>query len=243
MERRRTDRKHQLEMVLASIFLAYRVRHNTCSYRTSESLVPAHNINSLGPVKGPELPQRALIGTSADGTKVPFPCANPVNGPSGNRTRNIISGHEFYLALVFHAVNALSLRVLWYLEGAEDREPAIWFQQDIRLAWVMVALAAEGNADPYVNGFIQLFHKHPSKVTWWWRDDEKLWRLAQVTNCPTPLLVANRAEEALGIIPDFDYSTQVSPVRSSSRAHAHPANHPAPRAPQGSGAGTPRRTA
>ena len=90
-----------------------------------------------------------------------------------------------------------------YLMHAESRDPDVWHRQDYRLAWLIPMLADEGTANPYSKAFRQLFHKNAHEVRFWWRDRKKLLRLCQITNCPTPLLVANRLDE-LNVIPDYD---------------------------------------
>lgn len=84
-----------------------------------------------------------------------------------------------------------------YLLEAEFREPDFWHQQDYRLASVMVGQAEQGDSPDYDWAFVQLFGKWPKDVTWWWRDREKLLFLSEYCNRPTPLLLANYAEELL----------------------------------------------
>lgn len=233
MDRRRTDRRRQMEMVLASIFLARSVSQNTWNCRTQDSTYPANNVNNLEFVNGRKVPEGALIGSES--------CANPVNRIPVSRTKEIISGHELFLALLWQAVKRATGGVLAYLEKAELKAAnrgERWEADDYRLSQHVVLLAEEGKADPYTLGFFRQYHIHPSKVTWWWRDSKKLLFLAEATNCPTPLLVANRAEEAFNspaLIPDYDPTLQVSPVLPSSSFALNPANTPAPVRTTGAG--------
>ena len=190
MERRRTDRQKQLEVVLGAIswyFFAHSQLPIT-SISCHDTISPRHNLVNC-PSIGP-------------GTKVL--CGNTVNQIPLFVTKEILSGHEVFLGLLFAAVNKLARGVLSYLEKAELREQDVWLRSDYRQAEQTVLLAFEGCADPYTKAFIQLHAIHPSKVTSWWRDRAKLLYLAETTNCPTPLLVANRVEEVFQIIPDYD---------------------------------------
>ena len=195
MERRRTDRKAQLEAIF---LLGYAILRNTWNCRTSESTYPPNDGKGLGAVNGPKVTDSALIGQAS--------CANPVENIPANRTKNIISGHDVYLALLFHAVNKLARGVLAYLERAElqaANRGERWEAEDLRVAQQTVALASEGKADPYTLAFYQLYAIHPSKVTSWWRDTRKLAQICERANCPTPLLV-REAGRYLEIIPDYD---------------------------------------
>ena len=51
---------------------------------------------------------------------------------------------------------------------AELSECDIWYQQDIRVASLMVAMAEEGRRPSYEKAFVQLFGKHPNQITSWW---------------------------------------------------------------------------
>ena len=48
---------------------------------------------------------------------------------------------------------------------AEGREPDIWFQQDYRVASLMVAMAEEGRRPSYERAFMRLFGKQAKDVT------------------------------------------------------------------------------
>lgn len=102
-----------------------------------------------------------------------------------------------------------------YLMDAEIREPDVWHRQDYRLAQIILVLADEGNSNPYSKAFRMLFHKNAHEVRFWWRDRRKLLWLSEATNCPTPLLVANRVEEVFNVIPDYDPGREVVSRRST----------------------------
>ena len=104
-------------------------------------------------------------------------------------------------------------RIADYLLRAEMREPDVWLRQDYRLAWLILMLAAEDMANPYSKAFRQLFHKNAHEVRFWWRDRRKLLWLAEATNCPTPLLVANRVEEVFNVVPDYDPTIKLGPLK------------------------------
>jgi hypothetical protein len=94
--------------------------------------------------------------------------------------------------------SAALARVSDYLLKAELREPDVWYQQDYRIASVMVAMAEQGRHPSYAKAFLQLFCKDASEVTWWWRDREKLFLLSELANRACPLALANRVQELLG---------------------------------------------
>lgn len=98
---------------------------------------------------------------------------------------------------------------------AEMREPDIWLRQDYRLAWLILMLAAEDMANLYSKAFRRLFHKNAREVRFWWRDRRKLLWLAEATNCPTPLLVANRVQEVFNVIPDYDATIKLRPTEEN----------------------------
>lgn len=99
-------------------------------------------------------------------------------------------------------------RIQDHLMRAELSECDIWYQQDIRVASLMVAMAEEGRRPSYEKAFVQLFGKHPNQITSWWGNRRILLRLAEECNRPTPLLCANRVKEVLEVIPDYDPSIE-----------------------------------
>lgn len=98
-----------------------------------------------------------------------------------------------------------------YLLKAELHEGDCWHRQDYRIASVMVWQAEQGECPSYELAFLQLFGRHPKRVTSWWRNRRILARLAEFCNTPTPLLAANRLNEALTVIPDYDPTTKYIP--------------------------------
>lgn len=62
------------------------------------------------------------------------------------------------------ANSSLSERVLARLNQAEDREPNVWFRDDIRIAWITVLRAARGEAIPHVTATYAVLGLHPDKV-------------------------------------------------------------------------------
>lgn len=97
----------------------------------------------------------------------------------------------------FVSTAAQLARVSAYLLQAEIDEGDPWYQQDYRLAGLMVGMAEEGRCPSYENAFLELFGKASREVVGWWRDRRKLLFLAHDGNCPTPLLLANRAHDLL----------------------------------------------
>ena len=132
------------------------------------------------------------------GTKVPlcYESRNPVGALGYGRGRLVISD----------VLNRAQRGVLGYLERAESKEADSWYAADYRLAWQVVTLSDEGQGNAYAVAFLKTYGRPPEEVTWWWRDRQALWNLAQACGSSTPLLHANQAPEVLSVIPDFDPS-------------------------------------
>jgi hypothetical protein len=63
--------------------------------------------------------------------------------------------------------------VLSYLAAAEELEPDVWLQDDIRIAWLTVLHAAAGVADAWGFSFWQFFGKtYPKALLAWAERDE-----------------------------------------------------------------------
>ena len=257
MDRRRTDRRKQMEMVLGSIYWYFFAPFQ-------RPITGKWNARSHSQFRI----QNRLKFSNCEQS-----CGNPVQTIPLFVTRNVVSQHELFLELVFRAVNALQLRVLGHLEKAELREGDVWAQQDYRTAQVVLILADEGRGNAYSKAFYQLFGRNAHEVRFWWRDRVALYRLCEIGGSSTPLLHANIADQLENeLIPDYDPTLQVSPAALSRQAprnadpvsqwnshvdgsrgnsvspvapllppRAHPANTPAP--VRTTGAGDRKRTA
>lgn len=58
----------------------------------------------------------------------------------------------------------LSKRVLLRLEQAEQGESDPWNRDDIRIAWITVFYASQGNSQPHVDATYRVLGVHPDKV-------------------------------------------------------------------------------
>lgn len=185
----------------AALFLASWHRHNTCYLSDTTAAVPPYSHIS-----------RTAVNSTNELVILLF------------RThRNPMLFHRAWECIA-KLVNREQMGVLRFLEKAEFQEQDAWLREDLRLAQTVVILADEGCADPYTVGFCRIFHKHPAKVTSWWRDRSKLYRLCELGGSNTPLLHANLADQLEHeIIPDYDYSADLAePHRRNARPPLFP---------------------